>query len=197
MGFSKQCTKCGKVKWWYEFERAKAGKFSLNSYCFPCKRLRQNEYRKKNKDRENLRIKQYRNKNRDHISKRNREHRLDNIERYRERDRERRKKYLEKIKVTLWKYNQKPETKARRRELYLKNRNHILKRMKEWREKNPDKIKKYEKNKSEVVRKTLPDYYIKNGLCQKSNLKPSDIPQELVEFQRERIKLIRALKNSN
>jgi hypothetical protein len=36
MGFSKQCTKCGEVKWWYRFGKRKQGSFSLQSSCKPC-----------------------------------------------------------------------------------------------------------------------------------------------------------------
>ena len=36
MGFSKQCTKCGEVKWWYKFGKRKQGLFNLNSSCKIC-----------------------------------------------------------------------------------------------------------------------------------------------------------------
>jgi hypothetical protein len=36
MGFSKRCTKCGKVKWWYQFGKRKQGLFNLQSICKAC-----------------------------------------------------------------------------------------------------------------------------------------------------------------
>jgi len=36
MGFSKQCTKCGTVKWWYQFRASKQHKFSRNVWCICC-----------------------------------------------------------------------------------------------------------------------------------------------------------------
>ena len=36
MGFSKQCKKCGEVKWWYQFGNRKQGLFNLNSSCKIC-----------------------------------------------------------------------------------------------------------------------------------------------------------------
>jgi len=51
MGFSKECTKCGRVKWWYEFDRGKKGcKFSIESQCSNCSKAYQKKSREKNKD---------------------------------------------------------------------------------------------------------------------------------------------------
>jgi hypothetical protein len=48
MGFSKRCTKCGEVKWWYQFGKRKQGPFSLQSSCKPCIAQRSSIWARKN-----------------------------------------------------------------------------------------------------------------------------------------------------
>ena len=50
MGFSKQCSNCGRVKWWYEFSKRKDGKFSLTSFCKNCCREKDRKWYKHNSE---------------------------------------------------------------------------------------------------------------------------------------------------
>ena len=50
MGFSKQCTKCGEVKWWYQFGKRKQGLFNLQSSCKTCVSQRSLRWAKKNQE---------------------------------------------------------------------------------------------------------------------------------------------------
>ena len=65
MGFSKECTKCGKVKWWYKFYKIKGHAFSLRSQCKSCGIEYRKEWKKLNKERTYIAEKMYRLKNRD------------------------------------------------------------------------------------------------------------------------------------
>ena len=88
--------------------------------------------------------------------------------------------------------------------MYEANREKILENQKKYKEENKDKIKErrrkyYEKNKKyqEKRRKDLSDTYIKTLLIQKANLTFKDIPQGLIEAQRELIKIKRFIKREN
>ena len=48
MGFSRQCTKCYEVKWWYQFGMRKKGPFSLQSSCKVCISQRSLRWAKEN-----------------------------------------------------------------------------------------------------------------------------------------------------
>ena len=50
MGFSKRCTKCGEVKWWYQFGKRKQGLFNLQSSCKTCVSQRSLRWTKKNQE---------------------------------------------------------------------------------------------------------------------------------------------------
>lgn len=94
---------------------------------------------------------------------------------------------------------------GRRKELRVINAVELRKRSAAWKKKNPELVKKYVKwyRKTKLIhferlkRKTLADQYI-IGVIKKSmnyKLKTKDIPQELIEMYRIRIKTIRSLKN--
>jgi hypothetical protein len=48
MGFSKQCTTCSEVKWWYQFGKRKKGAFNLQSLCKACVAQRSLRWTKEN-----------------------------------------------------------------------------------------------------------------------------------------------------
>jgi hypothetical protein len=50
MSFLKQCTKCGKVKFWYEFNKDKSKTHGLKSQCKACQRQYDKKWREENKE---------------------------------------------------------------------------------------------------------------------------------------------------
>ena len=60
---------------------------------------------------------------------------------------------------------------------------------------NPELIKNHEKKWRDYSVKNLSNYYVKKIIVGKSSLKFSDITDEMVEFKKEHIKLIRAIKD--
>lgn len=89
MGFSKQCPKCGKVKWWYRFGIYKMGVFGLKSYCKACRSICDKKCDKKHHSKTPEEIRAIR-------SERRRLYRKNNPEKVRERERQRRLKNKEK-----------------------------------------------------------------------------------------------------
>lgn len=66
----------------------------------------------------------------------------------------------------------------------------------EWVKANPNKVREIRRKCLRRSRMEADDRYIKGLLSSKSNLKPSDIPQPLVELKREQLKLKRLCKKS-
>jgi len=64
MGFSKQCTKCGRVKWWHQFWRHPNGRLSLMSACKVC--IRKYKVYYENKEKKRTREKIWREENREY-----------------------------------------------------------------------------------------------------------------------------------
>ncbi len=73
MGFSKDCPRCGKTKWWYEFSRNKKSPSTLNYTCKICDRKRAIIYRNANVERLKLKSANWKKNNRDKVNKWNRE----------------------------------------------------------------------------------------------------------------------------
>jgi 5-bromo-4-chloroindolyl phosphate hydrolysis protein len=71
MGFSRQCTKCGKVKWWYKFSKNKEGEFGLRAKCKACLSKEDKKYYKgyykKNKEKISSKKRNYYRKNKEKI----------------------------------------------------------------------------------------------------------------------------------
>jgi len=85
--------------------------------------------------------------------------------------------------------------KKYRKEYYKKNKNEIRVHLKNWAVENPEKVKAGKRRDDLKQRTVLSDRYIKRMLCNRSNLKSRDIPQSLVELQREIIKTQRLIKS--
>jgi hypothetical protein len=49
MGFSKQCTKCRQVKWWYDFYKDLDKRFGVKSICKTCTAEQIFKYQQENK----------------------------------------------------------------------------------------------------------------------------------------------------
>jgi hypothetical protein len=125
MGFSKQCTKCGEIKWWYKFSLSRTthskGIFSLVCSCKTCQakiakkyysdpknREKNRQYKRKDKERKNLLQKERRERIRRIMgdveykkmnAEQARERRRKNPERARERQREWQRKNKDKMKI--------------------------------------------------------------------------------------------------
>ena len=63
MGFSKQCTKCGEVKWWYKFGKRKRGLFNLQSSCKICVAQRSLKWTNKNSEKMKEAYRKWKDKN--------------------------------------------------------------------------------------------------------------------------------------
>jgi hypothetical protein len=50
MGFSKQCTKCQQIKWWYDFYKDLDKKFGIKSICKTCTVKQIYKYQQENKN---------------------------------------------------------------------------------------------------------------------------------------------------
>lgn len=44
MGFSKQCSQCSEVKWWYEFYKDRGCMFSVKAHCRVCELKNKKKY---------------------------------------------------------------------------------------------------------------------------------------------------------
>ena len=86
-------------------------------------------------------------------------------------------------------YEKNPET-------YRKaNRKCRKKRYARLKATNPEILKEESKKQRAYSVKNLSNYYVKKIIVGKSSLKFSDITDEMVEFKKEHIKLIRAIKD--
>jgi hypothetical protein len=74
MGFSKQCTKCGKIKWWYQFGKRKRGLFNLQSSCRPCVAQRNLKWVKKNQGKLKDGYRKWKEKNPERAKENSRKH---------------------------------------------------------------------------------------------------------------------------
>ena len=91
-------------------------------------------------------------------------------------------------------YHRQYSTKESRKAQRTKHRSdHAGERSAEyaaWRENNPEKCKLY----AARTRAKLPDGLIRRRLCEKTSLRPGDIPQALVEAKREHLRILRELR---
>ena len=84
--------------------------------------------------------------------------------------------------------------KERRHQYYINNRKEEIQKHLEWKKNNRNKVnilnKKYLKEKID----NLNDSYVKLTIIKRSNLKCSEIPQELIELQKEKLIFFRKIK---
>lgn len=69
MGLSKECPRCKKTKWWYQFSRNKSGPFALNSPCKTCDKKQALIYRNANIEQVRLQTLKWRRNNKDKVNK--------------------------------------------------------------------------------------------------------------------------------
>ena len=90
--------------------------------------------------------------------------------------------------------HEREDRKAYYREWYKAHAAEVKARAKEWAKNNPDKRREICRVNMERQRKNLIDAYVRRMLAQTHELKAADIPQPLVEVQRELLKLKRYLR---
>lgn len=66
--------------------------------------------------------------------------------------------------------------------------------MKEWNEKNKERVRFRNKTNLQKYRTNLADWYLKHIFIRKTNLKPSDVTDNITQAKREQIKIIRLIK---
>jgi ABC-type nitrate/sulfonate/bicarbonate transport system substrate-binding protein len=90
--------------------------------------------------------------------------------------------------------SQKPEYKAYYREWYAENAERVKANAVQWAKDNPDKRRKICRVNMERQRSKLTDAYVRRMLAQGMGLLAADIPQPLVEAQRELLKIKRYIR---
>ena len=133
----KKCTKCGEwlVANIYNFNKAKKGKWGLESQCKKCRKKYREEYYENNKEKEKKRSKKWREDNEERYKEYHKEHYESNKEHYkeyRENNKEHKKKYDKK-------YREENEEKIKRnkKQYYEENKEEILEKSKKYRKENP------------------------------------------------------------
>ena len=106
---TKKCSKCGEEKDISEFRNNNRSKDKKDYFCKLCRRERDNNYRKNNKDKIKKTRKEYREKNKDKIKEYKKE--------YREKNKDKIKEYKKE-----WYENNKDKIKEARYNLYQKNK---------------------------------------------------------------------------
>ena len=112
------------------------------------------------------------------------------------------KKYVEKNAEKIRKTNRKYYLKHQdeicksQKEYYENNKDRMLNKLKKYREENREQIRERDRKYNQKQRDNLTDVYIKNMLTGGNNLKPEDIPQELIEAKRQHLKLKRITKET-
>lgn len=87
--------------------------------------------------------------------------------------------------------HQRCEIKSYYRDWYQRNSESVKARAKEWAKANPDKRRDVCRENMARQRGKLNDAYVRRMLAQSVGLKSADIPQSLVEAQRELLKIKR------
>ena len=107
-------------------------------------------------------------------------------------------KNVEKIRKTKRKYYLKHQDEIckSQKEYYENNKDRMLNKLKKYREENREQIRERDRKYNQKQRDNLTDVYIKNMLTGGNNLKPEDIPQELIEAKRQHLKLKRITKET-
>ncbi len=122
------CTKCNKIKSLDQFDNKKDGKFGKSSYCIECRKIKDKNYNKNNKNKIREYNKKYREKNRNKSILYSKNYRESNKDKLKELDR---KNY----------YKNHEKKLKKNKEYYEKNKDEIKKVSKRYREKNKDQIK--------------------------------------------------------
>lgn len=92
-----------------------------------------------------------------------------------------------KIKAGEWSVGNKKEAAKRS---YKKHAKRIIEKALEWKKNNK---RRYDDTRSSIS-KRLTDGYVRNRLAERSFLTAAKIPQYLVDLERERLRILRALK---
>jgi hypothetical protein len=93
--------------------------------------------------------------------------------------------------------HQMEEMKAYYRRWYAANAETVKARAVEWQKSNPDKRRDVSRENKARQRNKLNDAYVRRMLAQSIGLKAADIPQPLVEAQRELVKIKRYIRENS
>ncbi len=158
--------------------------------CIDCGRIAVYKYTKSEKFQ--IVRKKYKLENKERIKKANADYYSKNYERFIEKNKSWARNNPDKIAKIAQKY--RDSHKEYLKAFYQKNKKRITASRNKW--KNKNRVRYLERarqtNKKAVV--SLSDGYIKNQLHQRCNIRTEDIPQELIELQRMKIKLYRLIK---
>jgi hypothetical protein len=75
MGFSKQCSQCGKIKFWYEFYKDRSCMFSVKTHCRACESKNKKKYREDNPEKVKELDRKYREAHPERIKEKQRKYR--------------------------------------------------------------------------------------------------------------------------
>lgn len=90
--------------------------------------------------------------------------------------------------------HQREDMKTYYRQWYAANAETIKARAVEWQKANPDKRRTVQRENMARQRNRLSDAYVRRMLAQSIGLKAAEIPQPLVEAQRELLKIKRCIR---
>lgn len=141
------------------------------------------EYREKNKDKIRAKKKKYWEANREKLCLHKRRYWHLNRDVINAKNRERHRLNPEKYRAQVSQWQKE-------------NREWCNSYGKKWRKENHDKVIANSRKQEKLRSKELRNSYVRKLLRLNTNLVPSDIPQELIEFKRAHIKLGRLLKGA-
>lgn len=191
MGFSKECTKCGRVKWWYQFTiTGKSTTFSLRSNCKKCASKYAMEHRKRNynkpHDKTDMELKRKRNKKWRYLNKKR-------LKEYQKQYYLINKDIIDK-KNSRWQKDNKKAVNDYHRKFYKENPGLIKKWRSAYVKNNIDKIRTNAREKRAEGVKNLGDHYVMERIVRSLGLHRKNITPELIELKRQQLKYYRALR---
>lgn len=118
---TKRCSKCGEEKDISEFRNNNRSKDKKDYFCKLCRRERDNNYRKNNKDKIKKTRKEYREKNKDKIKEKKKEYYKNNKDKIKEYNKEYRENNKDKIKEARHNLYQKNKDKEKDKAIIYNN----------------------------------------------------------------------------
>jgi hypothetical protein len=170
MGFLKQCSKCKKVKYWFEFSKDNLNAFSIRTDCKKCCSKSFKQYHLKNKEKIATIKKQYCLENKEKIATKSKQYHIKNKGELAKKRKLYCSKNKEKIAIKSKQYHKKYYKKHRSKILesnskyYQNNKTEAKVRVKLYQLKNKEKIKEYHRKKAKIASYHLKNYYMKQRL---------------------------------
>lgn len=184
---TKKCDCCNEYKSLNNYYINKSSKTGYSNICKQCTIIRSKINRERNKELYKNTAKNRYVRDFDILSIKKKEYRINNIN---------------KIKAVNKYYydNNKEKIKTTKKTYYNKNKNKINARSINWNKSNKQKRQQTVLKHDKTSIKNLTDRYIKTQLKKRTNLKSEEIPNELIDLKREKIRLqrlINELSNQN